>query len=34
MSKVGGESVNHLLLHYSVAKELWDLVLALFGLLG
>ena len=31
MSKVGGESVNHLLLHCPVALELWDLVLALFG---
>ena len=31
MCKVDGESVNHLLLHCPVALELWNLVLALFG---
>jgi hypothetical protein len=31
MCKAGGESVDHLLLHCSYAKELWDLVFAMFG---
>ncbi len=31
MCKLGGESVNHLLLHYNVAQELWSMVLILFG---
>ena len=32
MCKANGESVDHLLLHYVYAKELWDLVLAVFGM--
>ena len=31
MCKAYGESVDHLLLHYPFAKELWDLVFAMFG---
>ena len=31
MCKQEGESVNHLLLHCSMARELWTLVLSLFG---
>jgi hypothetical protein len=31
MCKADGESVDHLLLHCSYAKELWDLVFAMFG---
>jgi hypothetical protein len=29
--KADGESVNHLLLHYPVARDLWNLVCCLFG---
>uniref|UniRef100_A0A2N9FSF4 Reverse transcriptase zinc-binding domain-containing protein n=1 Tax=Fagus sylvatica TaxID=28930 RepID=A0A2N9FSF4_FAGSY len=32
MCKADGESVDHLLLHCVYAKELWDLVLAMFGM--
>ena len=32
MCKANGESVDHLLLHCVYAKELWDLVLAMFGM--
>ena len=32
MCKSNGESVNHLLLHCSVAQELWSLIFALFGI--
>uniref|UniRef100_A0A2N9F8V6 Reverse transcriptase zinc-binding domain-containing protein n=1 Tax=Fagus sylvatica TaxID=28930 RepID=A0A2N9F8V6_FAGSY len=32
MCKVDGESVDHLLLHCAYAKELWDLVFAMFGI--
>lgn len=32
MCKSNGENVNHLLLHCSVAQELWMLVFALFGI--
>ena len=31
MCKAAGESMDHLLLHCSYAKELWDLVFAMFG---
>ena len=31
MCKLSGESVNHLLMHCSVAWELWNLILILFG---
>ena len=31
MCKASGESVNHLLMHYSIAQELWNMVLILFG---
>jgi hypothetical protein len=31
MCKVDGESVDHLLLHCPYARELWDMVFALFG---
>lgn len=31
MYKLNGESVDHLLLHCIIAKELWDLSLCLFG---
>ena len=31
MCKVDGESIDHLFIHYPVAKELWDTVLSLFG---
>jgi hypothetical protein len=31
MCKSSGESVNHLLMHCSVARELWNLILILFG---
>ena len=31
MCKADGESVDHLLLRCSYAKELWDLVFAIFG---
>jgi hypothetical protein len=33
MCKVDGESIDHLFLHCPVAKELWDTVLSLFGVL-
>uniref|UniRef100_A0A2N9F9F3 Reverse transcriptase domain-containing protein n=1 Tax=Fagus sylvatica TaxID=28930 RepID=A0A2N9F9F3_FAGSY len=32
MCKAHGESVNHLLLHCTVAQELWSLIFALFGI--
>jgi hypothetical protein len=32
MCKADGESVDHLLLHCSYAKELWDMIFALFGI--
>ena len=32
MCKANGESVDHLLLHCVYAKELWDLVLDMFGM--
>jgi hypothetical protein len=32
MCKVDGESVDHLLLHCVYAKELWDMVLTMFGM--
>ena len=31
MCKVDGESIDHLLLHCHLTRELWDAVLALFG---
>jgi hypothetical protein len=31
MCKRDGETIDHLLLHCLVAKELWDMVLTLFG---
>ena len=31
MCKADGESVDHLLLHCVYAKELWDVVFAMFG---
>jgi hypothetical protein len=31
MCKAGGESVNYLLLHCLVAKEIWDMNFSLFG---
>ena len=31
MSKSGGETMDHLRLHCSVAREMWDMVFALFG---
>ena len=31
MSKRGGETMDHLMLHCSVARETWDMVFALFG---
>ena len=31
MSKMGGETMDHLMLHCSVAREMWDMVFALFG---
>jgi hypothetical protein len=32
MCKADGESVDHLFLHCPYAKELWDMILALFGI--
>jgi hypothetical protein len=32
LCKKDGESSDHLLLHYSMAKQLWDSILTLFGL--
>jgi hypothetical protein len=32
MCKADGESVDHLLLHCPYAKELWDMIFALFGI--
>ena len=32
MCKADGESVDHLLLHCVYAKDLWDLVFAMFGI--
>lgn len=32
MSKVIGESVDYLFLHFSMARELWDTVFSLFGI--
>ena len=32
MCKADGESVDHLFLHFPYAKELWDMILALFGI--
>ena len=31
VSKRGGETMDHLMLHCSVAREMWDMVFALFG---
>ena len=31
MCKIDGESVNHLLLHCPLAQELWEMVIAIFG---
>jgi hypothetical protein len=31
MCKASGESVNHLLMHCSIARDLWNMVLILFG---
>jgi hypothetical protein len=31
MCKSGGESVNHLLLHCPITRDLWDMVFTLFG---
>ncbi len=31
MCKVVRESIDHLLLHYTYAKELWDMIFVLFG---
>ena len=31
MCKTDGESVDHLLIHSPYAKELWDMVFAMFG---
>ena len=31
VSKRGGETMDHLMLHCSVARETWDMVFALFG---
>ena len=31
MCKADGESVDHLLLHCGYAKELWDMIFAIFG---
>jgi hypothetical protein len=31
MCKNGGETVDHLLLHYSFAREIWSMVFGLFG---
>ena len=33
MCKEDGEFVDHLLLHCVYAKELWDMVFAMFGIL-
>ena len=32
MCKADGESIDHLLLHCPYAKELWDMIFALFGI--
>jgi hypothetical protein len=32
MCKVDGESVDHLFLHCSMARDLWDMVFSLFGI--
>ena len=32
MCKADGESIDHLLLHFPYAKELWDMIFALFGI--
>jgi hypothetical protein len=31
MCKCGGKTVNHLLLHWPIARELWILIFGLFG---
>ena len=31
MCKAGAESVNHLLFHCPVARELWNMIFSLFG---
>ena len=31
MCKCNGESVDHLLLHYPIASDLWSMILVLFG---
>jgi len=31
MCKKSGESIDHLLIHYEVARELWSSILNLFG---
>ena len=32
MFKVEGETIDHLFLHCTVAREMWDTVLTLFGM--
>jgi hypothetical protein len=34
MYKVDGESIDHLFIHCPMAKELWDTILSLWGVLG
>ncbi len=31
MCKVDGENIDHLFLHFSIARDLWDLVFSMFG---
>ena len=32
MCKGGGESVDHLLVHYPIASEIWSMIFCLFGI--
>ena len=32
MCKVDGESMDHLVLHCAMARDLWDMVFSLFGI--